>query len=143
MESPYRILSPDRIVSDYGAVTSLGISIQAGVMAVSLENQLTKSVANARRQPMDLQLAQVPLGRVHVIAERCKECNFCIKYCPTEVLTYSDDINAKGYHYPIVAEGKESACVHCRFCDLICPELAIYTTEVADEKISTGEPDAR
>ncbi len=101
-------------------------------MAANLELQLTKSIANLRRQPMDLPLAQVPLGRVHVIAERCKQCNFCIDYCPTDVLIYSDDINAKGYHYPIVAEGKESACVDCRFCDLICPEMAIYTTEISD-----------
>ena len=102
---------------------------------------MTKPVANARRQPMDLTRAQVPRGLVHVIVERCKQCDFCITYCPTDVLIYSDDINAKGYHYPLVAEGKESACVHCGFCDLICPELAIYTTEVTDEEDQTGEPD--
>jgi formate hydrogenlyase subunit 6/NADH:ubiquinone oxidoreductase subunit I len=111
-------------------------------MVANLEDQLTKAVANARRQPMDLPLAQVPLGRVHVISERCKQCDFCITYCPTDVLIYSDDINAKGYHYPVVAEGKEASCVHCRFCDLICPELAIYTTEVSDEDESSGEADA-
>ncbi|MFQ5981970.1 MAG: 4Fe-4S dicluster domain-containing protein [Woeseiaceae bacterium] len=94
--------------------------------------ELTKSVANVERQPMDLPLAQIPLGRVHVIAERCKQCDFCITYCPTDVLAYSEEINAKGYHYPVVAKGKESACVHCRFCDLICPELAIDTTGESD-----------
>ena len=45
------------------------------------------------------------------------------------MLEYSEDINAKGYHYPVVAKGKERSCVHCRFCDLICPELAIFTSE--------------
>ncbi len=103
---------------------------------------MKKSVGNVRRQPMDLPLAQVPVGRVHVIAERCKECSFCIAYCPTDVLVYSDDINAKGYHYPIVAEGKESSCVNCHFCDLICPELAIYTTEVVDEENTERKSDA-
>lgn len=78
---------------------------------------------------MDLHLAQVPRGRVHVIAERCKECSLCINYCPTKVLEYGKEMNARGYRYPTVAEGKEQACVHCRFCDLICPELAIYTTD--------------
>jgi len=101
-----------------------------------------KSVGYVRRQPMDLSLAQVPVGRVHVIAERCKECGFCIDYCPTDVLIYSDDINAKGYHYPIVAAGQESACVHCRFCDLLCPELAIYTTEVPDDEKTARKSDA-
>jgi 2-oxoglutarate ferredoxin oxidoreductase subunit delta len=103
---------------------------------------LIESVANLKRQPMDLPLAQVPRGRVHVIAERCKQCDFCITYCPTEVLVYSDDSNAKGYHFPVVAEGKETSCVHCRFCDLICPELAIYTTEVSAEEVASGESNA-
>ena len=93
---------------------------------------MPKSLENTVRQPIDLASAQVPVGRVHVIAERCKQCDFCITYCPTEVLEYSEDINAKGYHYPVVANGKEEACVHCRFCDLICPELAIYTTAEGD-----------
>ena len=91
---------------------------------------------------MDLPLAQVPVGRVHVIEERCKECSFCINYCPTQVLVYSEAINEKGYHFPMVAEGKEQSCVNCKFCDLICPELAIYTTEVADEENSKGQADA-
>jgi 2-oxoglutarate ferredoxin oxidoreductase subunit delta len=38
-------------------------------------------------------------------------------------------MNAKGYHYPVVAEGKEQACVDCDFCKLVCPEFAIYTEE--------------
>ena len=66
---------------------------------------------------------------MHVINERCKECSYCIVYCPAEVLVYSEEINSKGYHYPIIAEGKDSACVLCKFCDLICPEFAIYTTD--------------
>ena len=91
---------------------------------------------------MDLHLAQVPEGRVHVIAERCKQCDFCITYCPADVLAYSEDINAKGYHYPLVAAGKESACILCKFCDLICPELAIYTTDAGDKKSAHEESDA-
>ena len=90
--------------------------------------------ATPARQPMDLDRAQVPVGRVHVIAERCKQCDFCIRFCPTEVLVYAEATNAKGYHYPTVAPGKESACVRCQFCDLICPELAIFTTDTADDE---------
>ena len=47
--------------------------------------------SNSRR-PMDSGHARIPLGEVHVIPERCKECGFC---------------------------------------NLICPELAIYTVELA------------
>ena len=81
---------------------------------------------------MDLPQARVPSGEVHIIAERCKECSFCIRYCPTQVLAYSKETNAKGYHFPIVLQDKDMGCVYCKFCDLICPELAIFTT-TADE----------
>lgn len=84
------------------------------------------------RAPIDLPLARLPRGRVHVIAERCKQCDYCVSYCPTQVLVYSGETNARGYHFPVVAEGKEDACVRCQFCDLICPELAIYTTELQE-----------
>jgi formate hydrogenlyase subunit 6/NADH:ubiquinone oxidoreductase subunit I len=103
---------------------------------------LSENDANAAREPMDLSSAQVPMGRVHVISERCKQCNFCINYCPTKVLEYSEEINAKGYHFPIVSKGKETECVHCRFCDLICPELAIFTTEISEEDQAEKPADA-
>ena len=73
---------------------------------------------------------RIPRGEVHVLPERCKECGFCVGYCPEKVLAFSEEINAKGYRYPLIAQDKEEACVHCGFCNLICPELAIYTVEV-------------
>ena len=82
------------------------------------------------RQPMDLKQARVPLGEVHVIPERCKECGYCVGFCPEQVLAFSEEINAKGYHYPVIAAGQGDACVHCGYCNLICPELAIYTCEI-------------
>ena len=100
---------------------------------------MNKTVEKIARQPMDLNLAQVPEGRVHVIAERCKECNFCITYCPTDVLVYTEETNFKGYRYPEVAKGKESSCILCRFCDVICPELAIFTTDISEEEAEEKE----
>ena len=85
------------------------------------------------RRPMDLDESSLPVGEVHVIVERCKECSYCIEYCPADVLEYSTEINSRGYHYPIVAAGKEDACVLCKFCDAICPELAIYTSDSKSE----------
>ena len=88
-----------------------------------------KTSPETLRVPMDLAEARVPCGQVHVIEDRCKQCNYCIEYCPADVLVYSPRINAKGYHYPQVADDKAGACVLCKFCDLICPELAIFTTD--------------
>jgi NAD-dependent dihydropyrimidine dehydrogenase PreA subunit len=44
----------------------------------------------------------------------------------------TSDMNAKGYHYPVVAEGKEEECVACQFCSIICPEFAIYSEEIGE-----------
>lgn len=84
----------------------------------------------APRQPLDRALAKVPVGQVFIIPERCKGCSFCIEFCPEQVLVESEPMNAKGYHYPVVADGKESACINCAFCRLVCPEFAIYTEEI-------------
>lgn len=86
------------------------------------------------RMPLDRDLEQfrVPRGQVFIIPSRCKDCQFCIDFCPEDVLTRSADLNARGYHYPIVAEGKEEGCVNCRFCMLVCPEFAIYSDEIRE-----------
>lgn len=81
------------------------------------------------RTPLDLEGVIIPRGNVYVIPDRCKGCNICIQFCPQDVLQESLSVNAKGYHYPEIVLGKESACVNCEFCMMICPEFAIYTTE--------------
>jgi NAD-dependent dihydropyrimidine dehydrogenase PreA subunit len=90
--------------------------------------------ATAVRVPLDraLEQFQVPRGQVFVIPSRCKDCKFCIDFCPEDVLTSSEELNAKGYHYAVVAQGKENSCVNCRFCMLVCPEFAIYSDEIRE-----------
>lgn len=82
------------------------------------------------RSPLDLPTVKIPQGQVYIIPPRCKGCNLCIQFCPEKVLQESSATNAKGYHYPEVATSKETACVHCEFCTMVCPEFAIYTLEV-------------
>jgi 2-oxoglutarate ferredoxin oxidoreductase subunit delta len=84
------------------------------------------------REPLDKKKITIPHGRIFLIPERCKQCNFCIEFCPREVLEESKEINAKGYHYPKIMEGAECKCVNCGFCMLICPEFAIYTEEIEE-----------
>ncbi len=87
-----------------------------------------------QRIPLDLSMEQfrIPHGQVFIIPSRCKGCKFCIDFCPQDVLAESAELNAKGYHYAIVAEGKEDSCVNCRFCTLVCPEFAIYSEAIEE-----------
>jgi 2-oxoglutarate ferredoxin oxidoreductase subunit delta len=86
------------------------------------------------RRPLDAKKISIPRGQVYIIPERCKGCKFCIDFCPRDVLEETSAMNAKGYHYPIVAEGKEDECIACQFCSIICPEFAIYTEEIVEEE---------
>ncbi len=69
---------------------------------------------------------EIPLGKVHIVKDRCKGCGYCIKYCPREVLEFSDELNSKGYYFPQVKD--EDGCLNCDLCELICPEFAIWST---------------
>ncbi len=80
------------------------------------------------RVPLDVDDIQVVKGQVHIIADRCKGCGYCIEFCPREVLKFSKEFNAKGYHPPEMV--KTGECLNCHYCELLCPEFAIYTVEV-------------
>ena len=70
-----------------------------------------------------------PRGRVAINQERCKGCGYCVEFCPLGVLVMSARFNAKGYHYPEVAE--EGKCGGCDLCGMYCPDFAICGTRVA------------
>jgi 2-oxoglutarate ferredoxin oxidoreductase subunit delta len=79
------------------------------------------------RTPLNITEVHIPRGQVCLIPNRCKGCGLCIEFCPQDVLCITEERNAKGYHYPTIAPGKEAGCVHCEFCTLVCPEFAIFT----------------
>jgi 2-oxoglutarate ferredoxin oxidoreductase subunit delta len=80
------------------------------------------------RTPLDAQDIQITKGSVHIIEDRCKGCGYCIEYCPKNVLEFSAGFNQKGYHPPSVKMADD--CVNCHFCEILCPEFAIYSKEV-------------
>lgn len=76
------------------------------------------------RVPLDAGEVKVTRGEVHIIEERCKGCGYCIEYCPRKVLQFSARFNAKGYHPP---EVQTDSCLNCHYCELLCPEFAIFS----------------
>ena len=63
-------------------------------------------------------------GTVLVNVERCKGCGFCIEFCPSKALKFSEQFNVKGYHTPILIS--QELCNGCDMCGLLCPDFAIY-----------------
>ncbi len=92
------------------------------------------SLSQYWRKPLDLDEHPTPVGHVYIIEDRCKGCDFCIEFCPNDVLEVSKNFNSKGYYPPLVA--KQEKCVACKLCELICPEFAIY---VLEEKMETKQ----
>jgi len=82
------------------------------------------------RTPLNPGPRAAPPGEVHVIAERCKGCGFCVEFCPRGVLQEAPGFNRRGYHPPEVA--RKGLCAECHFCELLCPEFAIYVTKPAE-----------
>jgi 2-oxoglutarate ferredoxin oxidoreductase subunit delta len=79
------------------------------------------------RVPFDAETIQGTKGAVHIIDDRCKGCGYCIEFCPRGILIFSQRFNKKGYHPPEVRPPGD--CVNCHYCEIICPEFAIYSDE--------------
>jgi 2-oxoglutarate ferredoxin oxidoreductase subunit delta len=67
---------------------------------------------------------------IEVKDDWCKGCNLCIDRCPLNALEESDTLNKRGIHPPRLKENNK--CNNCRYCELICPDLAISI--IPDEK---------
>ena len=65
-----------------------------------------------------------PRGIVTINAELCKGCGFCIEFCPSGVIEFSEEFNSKGYHPPHAV--KPEACSGCDLCGMYCPDFAIF-----------------
>ena len=63
------------------------------------------------------------MPRVTIDPNYCKGCGLCIEACPRKILKFSDQINAKGYHYSVCID--QDKCIACRFCYTTCPDVAI------------------
>lgn len=64
------------------------------------------------------------VNRVTVDREMCKECEYCLNFCPKKtILAKSHTVNKKGY-FAVEAVHNEN-CIACGICATVCPEGAI------------------
>lgn len=89
------------------------------------------------REPLDQGRVARPRGVVHIRADWCKGCRYCVAFCPTQVLELSSGFNEKGYHYPILKDA--DACVDCKLCERLCPEYSIVVTSVAAQSAQASD----
>jgi 2-oxoglutarate ferredoxin oxidoreductase subunit delta len=69
---------------------------------------------------------------IEVKDDWCKGCNICIDRCPVDALEESDKLNKRGIRPPKLKE--ENECNYCRYCELICPDLALTVIPDEDKK---------
>ena len=65
-------------------------------------------------------------------SDRCKGCGLCVNICPKNVLEISKQVNTKGYSP--VYQARPEDCIFCSACCIMCPDVAITITEIAEEK---------
>ena len=65
------------------------------------------------------------MNLVKINFDRCKECGYCIKFCPKGCLSKGDKINKSGYYPPVY---DATNCIACGSCARMCPDtvLTVY-----------------
>ncbi len=63
------------------------------------------------------------LNRLKINKDRCKGCEYCVLFCPKNVLKMSDDLNTRGVHYIVISNPEN--CTSCGICAMMCPDVCI------------------
>jgi 2-oxoglutarate ferredoxin oxidoreductase subunit delta len=74
---------------------------------------------------------RLPRGRVTVFPNWCKGCGLCVEFCPADVLEQGPDGRVTVAH--------PEKCTACRWCELHCPDFAIFVADVEPEEGTEAE----
>jgi 2-oxoglutarate ferredoxin oxidoreductase subunit delta len=64
--------------------------------------------------------------------ERCKGCELCIDVCPPDVLSMSEERNARGFRLPVLAA---EGCTGCAACQMICPDFVFEVYRIGRDAV--------
>ena len=71
--------------------------------------------------------------QIEVNTNKCKGCFYCVKFCPSNKLVATNELNQKGY--PIVRIAEDARCSGCNNCILMCSEGCISIFKEVKETI--------
>lgn len=71
------------------------------------------------------------MNEVRINTERCKECGYCIRYCPKGCLKKGDAINKRGYYAPTY---EAANCIGCGICAQVCPDTVLTVYKDTDKE---------
>lgn len=57
--------------------------------------------------------------KININTDRCKSCGYCVEACPKKALSFSGNLNEKGYDYVQV---DDTLCIGCGSCYRVCPD---------------------
>jgi len=77
-----------------------------------------------------IEVTENPAVKISIIPRFCKGCEICVKLCPTQVLAM------EMFLVKVVDIDK---CNACMFCELRCPDFAIFIDKKIVDKKTTEE----
>lgn len=69
--------------------------------------------------------------RVEINEAWCKGCEFCVTFCPKDVLAMDGDV-AKVVN--------PEACIGCELCEMYCPDFAVKVLPDEEGEAETAQP---
>jgi NAD-dependent dihydropyrimidine dehydrogenase PreA subunit len=98
------------------------ITIQAGRRDRAIWHFEMASTNNDEEEYMSTQ----GIGaRIDIKLDRCNGCGICVNSCAVDVIRLNEEIKKATAKYP-------QECMLCGYCELDCPEEAIYLSPVKD-----------